>query len=515
MRPAEEAIHRLARRAARRLTLRHALAHGMLAANGVAVALAVATVATLGVPLTPVAPWVALLASATAWVLITLASAVLRPTPILAAARVVDVRAGLLDRLATALEVQPRAAASPLAPRLLADAAAHTASVDLTAAVPYRVPRSWPVLVSAIAFLVLWSAFVRGLALPGTPAHRTREAIRQEGSRIERFAQSLQSRARSDRAPQTRRLAPQLRELGQGLQRDRLDRTEALARIAEMGRQVERSRREVDARLRAESRPRVQDGSLPQDLFRRQALQQQIRQLRELTTRLQQQPERASEDVLQRLGEVGRDGDGDQPARVREQLQQAREQLQRGDTRGAGEALGDALRELEGLDQLLADAEGLRGAQQQLEQSQRAIGEGGGRPGGETAEDSGAPRGTPGEGPGENRPAYEPGAEGRAPEGPYEGTTPGQGRGGAKLGAPTPRLEARRTPERLRGTQGEGPVGAAEVLGAGKSGAPRTPSAAIAPSIVTQADRAMEASRTPARYRGLVRRYFERLARLR
>lgn len=515
MRPAESAIHRLARRAARRLTFQHALAHGMLAANGVAVALAAATLVTLVVPLTPVSPWMAFTGSAAAFILITLVSAVVRPTPPLAAARIVDVRAGLLDRLTTALEVEPRAATSVLAPQLLADAAAHTAAVDLRAAVPFRMPRSWPALVSALAFILLWSAFFRGIALPGTPAQRTREVIRQEGSRIERFAQSLQSRTRTDRAPQTRRLAPQVRELGQGLQRDRLDRTQALARIAELGRQVERSRREVDARLRAESQPRVQEGALPQELFRRQALQQQIRQLRELTTRLQQQPERASEDALQRLGEIGREGEGEQPARVREQLQQAREQLERGDTRGAGEALGDALRELEGLDQLLADAEGLRGAQQQLERSQRAIGDGGGRLGGEQAEEAGAPQGTPGEGPGENRPAYEPGAEGRAPEGPYEGTRPGQGRVSDKLGAPTPRLEAERTPERLRGTQGEGPVGSAEVLGAGRSGAARTPSGQLSPSIVARADRAMESARTPARYRGLVRRYFERLARLR
>jgi hypothetical protein len=271
----------------------------------------------------------------------------------------------------------------------------------------------------------------------------------------------------------------------------------------------------VDARQRAESRPRVREGAVPQELLRRQALKQQIRQLRELTTRIQQQSDRPSDDVLQRLGEVGRDGEGDQPARVREQLREAREQLERGDARAAGEALGDALRELEGLDQLLADAEGLRGAQQQLERSQRAIGDGGTRLGGETAEDAAASQGTPGEGPGENRPSYEAGAEGRAPEGPYEGTTPGQGRGGDKLGAPTARLEAERKPERLRGTQGEGSVGAAEVLGAGRSGAPRTPFAQVAPSIVAQADRAMETSRTPARYRGLVRRYFERLSRLR
>jgi hypothetical protein len=516
MRLPDDGIDRLARRAARRLTFQRALGPGIVAANAVALGLAASVLATLAVPLTPVAPLVAVAAAGAAFGLVIAGVALLRRTDALAAARVVDARAGLLDRLSTALEVRPRAARSLLGARLLADAAAHAASVNLRAALPWRMPRSWPVLPLVVLFLFIWSSFFRGIVLPGTPAQRTREAIRQEGSRIERFAQSLQSRTRTERAPQSRRLAPQLRQLGQGLQRDRLDRTEALARIAELGRQVDQARREVDSRLRAESRPRTEDGSLPSELFRRQALQQQIRQLRELATRLQQQPESASPDVLQRLGDVGRDGDGNQPARAREQLQRAREQLERGNSAAAGEALNDALRELEGLDRLLADAEGLRNAQQQLERSQRAIGDGGSRLGGEVADEQAPPRGTPGDAPGENRPSQQAGAdERRAPEGPFEGTTPGQGRGGDKLGPPTQRLEAQRTPERLRGAQGEGPAGVADVLGAGRPGSAQAPVAGVSPSIVAQADRAMEKARTPAKYRGLVRRYFERLAKLR
>jgi len=514
MRPPDDRIDRLVRRAARRLTLQYALRSGLFAADAVALGLAAAALATLVAPLTPVPPSLAVVAALTALTLVTVSVSLLRGTDVLAAARIVDTRAGLLDRLSTALEVRPRAARSLLAPRLLADAAAHAASVNLSTTLPWRLPRSWPVLPLAVLFLFIWSAFFRGAVLPGTPAQRTREVIRQEGSRIERFAQSLQARTRSERAPQTRRLAPQLRGLGQGLQRDRLDRTEALARIAELGRQVDQARREVDSRLRSQAQPRTEEGMLPPELFRRQALQQQIRQLRELTTRLQQHPEAASQDALQRLGEVGRDGDGDQPARVHENLRRAREQLERGDAGGAGESLNDALRELEGLDQLLADAEGLRGTQQQLERSQRAIGDGGSRLGGEVADEQAPPQGTSGS-PGENRPSQETGGEARAPEGPFEGTTPGRGRGGEKLGPPTSRLDAQRKPERLRGAQSEGPAGAAEVLGAGRTGTARAPTATVSPSIVAQADRAMEHARTPARYRGLVRRYFERLARLR
>ncbi len=514
MRPPEDGLERLARRAARRLTVQDALRSGLFAANAVTLGLAASALATLVVPLTAVPPRAAAAAAVTALGFVTVGVSLLRRVDLLAAARVVDARAGLLDRLSTAIEVRPRAERSPLAQMLFADAARHAASVNLGAALPWRIPRSWLVLPAALLFLFIWSAFFRGAVLPGTPAQRAREVIRQEGSRIERFAQSLQSRTRRERAPQTRRLAPQLRDLGERLQRDRLDRTEALARISELGRQVDQTRREVETRLRSQTQTRTEDRALPQELFRRQALQEQIRQLRELTTRLQQNPEAASQDALQRLGELGGEGGGDQPARMRENLQRAREQLQRGDAGGAGDSLTEALRELEGLDQLLSDAEGLRSAQQQLERSRKTIGDGGSRLSGEVADDQTAPQGTPGS-PGENRPAPEPGGEARAPEGPYEGTTPGRGRVDEKLGAPTSRLNAQKKPERLRGAQSEGPAGSAEVLGAGRPGTARAPTAPVPASIVAQADRAMENAHTPGRYRGLVRRYFERLARLR
>ena len=83
------------------------------------------------------------------------------------------------------------------------------------------------------------------------------------------------------------------------------------------------------------------------------------------------------------------------------------------------------------------------------------------------------------------------------------------------MGDVSPRLEATRSPDRLRGTQSEGPVSSAEVQGASRPGISRVEARPVAPTIVAQADRAMESARTPGRYRGLVRRYFERLARLR
>lgn len=511
---ASDLLQRLVRRAARRMTWQRAVRDGLLAGTVILGALAAAALAAVAIPLDPVPPAVSAGAALAAIAAVTVLLAAARPVPDLTAARLLDLRAGLEERVSTAFEVSTRAHRSPLAPRLLADAARRAEAVDLRAAFPWRTPRTLFALTFLMLVLVVWPSTLRGMAIPGTPAGRARQAIRREGGRLEQFARALQSRSQAQRMPQTRRVAPEVRELGARLQQERVDRAEALARIAELSRRIEEARREIDGRLDAQ-RPAQGESSVPQELLRRQALQQQIRQLRELTNRLRQDSEAASQDALQRLGEITQQAEGDQPAQVRSRLERAREQLQQGNASGAGESLADALRELEGLESMLADAEGLRSAQRQLERSQQAIASsrGTGR-GGDRADDPSQPQDGPAA-PGENPPSQEAGADALPPQGPNEGTTPGQGRVQEKMGEASPRLEATRSPDRLRGTQSEGPVSSAEVQGAGRPGTSRVEARPVAPTIVAQADRAMESARTPGRYRGLVRRYFERLARLR
>lgn len=511
---ASELLHRLARRAARRLTWQRAFSTGLLGGAVVLAGLAASQLAAVVVPLDPVPPALSAAASLLAVAVVTALVALGRPITPMAASRLLDTRAGLEERTSTALEVESRASRGALGDRVVADAARHAETVDLRAVFPWRAPRTVYALVLLMVMLAAWPATLRGIAIPGTPAHRTQEAIRREGGRLEQLARTLQSRTRGQRMPQTRRAAPEIRDLGERLRQERLDRAEAIARIAELSRRIEEARREIDSRV-GPQRPQDGAGAPPQDLLRRQALQQQIRQLRELTSRLQQSPDAASPDTLQRLGEITRQGEGDQPAQARRSLDRAREQLEQGNAIGARQSLEQALRELEGLESMLADQEGLRGAQQELERSQQAIASAGGdRAGGEPSGDPSDPGAAP-PGPGDQPGSPEPGAESLPPQGPNEGTTPGQGRVNEKLGPPSARLDASGTTERVRGIQSEGPVGSAEIQGAGRRGTARAGTQTVTPAIVTQADRAMESARTPGRYRGLVRRYFEALARLR
>lgn len=505
-----------ARRAAARLT---ALRSTRAAVRTSAIVLAIliaASVANAVLPLATISLLFAVTASIAAGVMAAFVVALFRPVDALSAVRVLDVGLHLDERSSTALElVRARRALSTMGVRVLADAGERLSAVNLRQVFPWRLPReAWwiPVL---ILTLTVWTFWFHGLAIPGTPAYRTQQAIRREGERLEQFAQSLQARARAGRLLQTRRSAPQIQDLGVRLQRERVDRTEALARIAELSRQIEAARQQIGERLQA-VRPPAGGASMPQELLTRQALERQIRQLQELTSRIRQEPSAASKDALDRLGEVTKSLDGQQPAQVQSQLQKAREQLEHGDLRGAGESLTEALRELEGLDSMLADREGLSEAQQQLQRSRANIASSGAGPDSLDREESRAEQRSSPSGPGQTPPSSESSPEASPPPpGPHQGTLPGTGRVDQKLGQPGPRLQIPRSPQHLRGAQSEGGATVSEILGSGRPGPARVQPSAVTPTLVVQADQAMERSRIPGWYRTIVRRYFERLARLR
>jgi hypothetical protein len=304
-----------------------------------------------------------------------------------------------------------------------------------------------------------------------------------------------------------------MRDLGSALQR-RADRPEALARVSELARQAEAIRQQISERLRASGPTVPPAGTVPEDLFRREAVQRQLRQLRELASRLND-PQASRRDLLNRLGQITREGEGTQPAEVQRQLRQAREQLERGGVASAGESLTQALHELEGLDALLADQEGITRAQQQLEQSRETIARGG-QPSDRASEEQQPGDESARPAPGQNRPQQDESADGaRPPQGPNQGVTPGTGQVTEKLGAPTSRLQAQKNRERVTGTQREGEVTASEVTGAGRQNASRIGRLENQPALARQVDEYMERARIPARYRALIRAYFQRLAHLR
>lgn len=505
---------RLVRQATLRQTASRAIETGAGAGALAMGAFVLLTIAGVAVPVSGVPLMHAIAAAALAVVLAGVLAALLRPVPRSHSACVLDAALRLEERVSTAIEVLtssgPR---SSLSSRVVVDAESRLSAVGVAAATPLRIPRTvwWTAALTALLFVM--TSWLHGITIPGTPAHRTAEVIRKEGQRLEQFARTLQSRTRTDHMPATRHLAPQIRDLGSRLQRERLARAEALARVEELSQQLAQMRREIDDRLQA-PRPAPSRELAMSDQLRRQSTQRQIRQLRELLSRLQQDSPSASRDALDQLYQMTAGQEGTQPARVREQLQRAREQLGRRNMVGARDAISDAMLDLQRLESLMADSEGIQNAQQEVDRSQAAIAGGGPLDGQPEARETDQTSQSP-VAPGEQRPSPSQGEGTEPPQGPNEGSRPGTGRRDEKIGARTPRLDTTKTPQRLRGAQAEGPVASSEIVGTGRFSSSRVQAADISPAVIARADQAMTRSRTPARYRDIVRRYFQRLAKLR
>lgn len=506
------------RQAQHRLAIRRAWWWG----GGVGAALSGLTLllvaARLALPLSIPFVEMALLSLAAGLVVAIVLAVAWRP-PQLLAAQVVDLRLEGKDRMATALEaLSGTLRPGTLAGRVVEDAARWAAGRPLGEELPARPGRSSAVaLVLALAAL-LGGWGLQGVTLPGTPAREVALTIKREGQRLERTAGVLEEEAGAARARVTRRFAPRLRDLGRQLQGERMDRPGALGSIEALGQEVEAARREVRARRTQEERQageRSRPG-LPSELFQRRAtLDRAIRQLQEIEERLSRDSSRQERESLGRqlaaLGGAGKEGE--LPSRAREQIQEARRRLEAGDISGAQRAVRQGAEDLERLDAMLADEQGLDQAHRQLRRSSERIARGGGGEPASRDEPAQAEAQSTGRSPGSRPPLHEPGREEEPPPpGPNQGTAPGQGSVEEKMGERTARLEGDRTTRQLRGQQSEGRLTVSELLGPGRPGQVRAPLGRTLALARAEADRYMERMRIPPEYRDVVRRYFEALA---
>ncbi len=450
--------------------------------------------------------------------LVTLIFRVASPVSPLLAAQIIDHQFGCKDRLATAVEILTGTQRpSALGPAVVEDAARQAMALDLGSRLPGRPDRATGAAVMLAVVVALAGIALRGFSLPGTPARQVAQTIQREGRRLERVGETMEERARAERARTTRRMAPAVRNLGEALQRERMERADALGRISELGRQIEEERKRVRARrMQQGTAPQQPNPDVPSDLFQqRAAVDRTVRQIREIADRMAQSRSPEERNALMRqLAALASGGEeGNVPARAREQAAEAGRQLAAGDTAGARRTLQQSATDLEELRAMLADEEGLQQAQHDLQRSSDQIATGRPVPSNEPEQtpQASAQRSTAAPG---NRPL----SEGQGPEaaepppGPNQGTLPGQGAVQEKLGARTQRLEGEKQQSRIQGMQGEGRVTTSELLGPGRKAQVRAPAGPAVSAARAEADRYMARMRIPPEYREIVRRYFEALA---
>ncbi len=513
MTPLPRELLLLLRRAARALAWSRARAWamwGMTAAAAVSLAWALAGMV---VPL-PMPPLPILVGGLAASLLAALVRGFLPAGGLLSAAQVADAELRLRERLSTALEL----ATGRLPPTALAGEVLRDAAATARHALPgMRLRPGWPAgtrrALLAVGLAALAAGFLPGFTLPATPARETAVRIRREGQRLQRVAGRLEQRARTMRAPQARRMVPEVHGLAQQLQRQRLDRRSAIARIAALERRLEAARRQIGQRI-GESLTSQTPEAVPQSLFRPgAAFEQTARELRELAARLSQVPAgEGREDLLQHLEELARSEEAQLPEKARRALEEARRHTEAGDVAAGQRALAEAVAEMDALRALMADESVLRMAEQELQRSVLRIARGAGPEPAEEAQQGAVQPPPSGSTARRLQEQEEAAALPPPPRGPNEGSMPGQGTLEEKLGPQTPRLDAPGERSRVVGQEGEGKLQTTELLGPGRRVPVRAPVLRISPQAARRSDEAMAAARIPAGLRDIVRRYFLLLA---
>ena len=169
-------LMRTARAAAGRLTTNRALQAGVRVAGGALGLTLLLSIAGLIVPVPVIRARDALAAAVVAGLVVTVARGLVRHVDPLTASRLLDLSLRLDERVSTALEL----ALAPTSPsrmgaRVIADASRRLTGVNLRQVFPRRIPREAWAIPALILLLLAWQGWLRGVVVPGTPAHRTRQ----------------------------------------------------------------------------------------------------------------------------------------------------------------------------------------------------------------------------------------------------------------------------------------------------------------------------------------------------
>ena len=448
----------------------------------------------------------------------------LRPS-LAQAAQLADRRAGLADRLSTALELLGRSTPPLGLSRLqIANAMAVSHTVVPRAIVPLRIPREAALAAAACAALFAWAHFLAGWALPASPSARVAAVIRSEGQALAGAGRELQAAARSRGLPETRRMAPQVQALGQRLESSPTDRQQALGLLRDADRQLSAAQQRVEQQLNAAFPPNRAGGrasqapagaggeTAAQRLERLNAAMREVRQLtgqmqrggspvdpRQFSTQMQ-----ALSDSLDQMNA---------PVSTQQKVAKARQEAASGHLAAASGTLNDAIADLQDMERMAGDDEMLGEATREVQASASRVADTAPAGGGSDAPPQAGASQTvpPPQASGPNAPTQPTDEAGPpAPPGPNQGSLPGRGTG-QQLGTPTARLRATRTQVHLPGTQGEGPSAIKEIVAPGQAGASRLPAGRPSPQVSREIDRAMSQAPLPPSYLTLIRQYFETL----
>lgn len=164
----------------------------------------------------------------------------------LVAAQIADERAGLKERLSTAVELSAFAERSEVAHAQIADAAQHAETLKASQVIRWSPPPQLKWL--ALAGIVLAGA----VFLPDLPVFQStqekldREAMRAQGEKIQRVAKAIEQQAKKKKGEDenqaiVRRIAHNMKQLGKDQEKNRISKKQAMLKLNELAKQLKES----------------------------------------------------------------------------------------------------------------------------------------------------------------------------------------------------------------------------------------------------------------------------------
>jgi hypothetical protein len=277
----------------------------------------------------------------------------------LVAAQIADERAGLKERLSTAVELSGNQNRSEIATAQIADAAQHASGMQPSRVLPWRVPRQWRFLAAAAAVL-LAAIFLPELPVFHTPQDRIdRAEMQNTGAKIQQVAKEMEKKARKRQDDKNseilHRIAREMKQLGKDQERNRISKKQAMLRMNDLQKQVKE----------AESQPGSGNSQKSMDKV--------ARELRDAAKRQAQRGNPEAQQALNRMADnmEKRDFDG-----AKKQLEELAQKMQSGklsaDEAGkAAETLQQMAQSMEGSNMQNASKQ-MKDAAKQLQQAAQA-----------------------------------------------------------------------------------------------------------------------------------------------
>jgi len=165
----------------------------------------------------------------------------MQPVSRLDAAQIADERAGLKERLSTAVELSGAESRSEIADAQLADAAKHAEELRASAILPWRMPFEVRYLAAAIALLAAVMIVPNLDVFKSAQDKADQEAMKLQGEQIQAVAKKLQNQVKKgdDKNGEIlRRVAQNMSQLGKDQKLGRVSKKQAMLQLNDLQKQL-------------------------------------------------------------------------------------------------------------------------------------------------------------------------------------------------------------------------------------------------------------------------------------